>query len=93
MTTPQRFAIGQAVTPRVGVFKGVSKPAPQQGEVYHVSSYFWGQQHPNGSPYWYILLVEISGYCYYEAGFEPVEVTTEQIEALVEESISQPVQL
>lgn len=85
---PQRFEIGQAVTPRYGVdWNGRSPnytdvPSPKM-DVLHVSSYKekWG--------YWYIRIVEMPQDCYYrEDQFEPLISDSELAREL--ESIEVP---
>lgn len=92
---PQRFTPGQAVTPKKKEFKiednpsGLPPPTVRFGEIYHVEEYrvFW-----NGN--WYMTLTEQGPrYEFADISFDPVDLTTEQIAELVEESLSKPVEI
>lgn len=93
----QRFEIGQAVTPKRG--EGFSNwygiPAPTQ-DIFHVHGYKHGSTFPlpvNAmKDDWYISLGPEDGNLWrWEPGFEPVELTSESISALMEQTISEPV--
>ena len=75
---PQRFEIGQAVTPNTKDQKlEPGCPPLLFGEVYHVRKYF-GPHIYNGVRAWYIELEEISGgFIYLEFMLSPVISDTE----------------
>ena len=95
---PQRFEIGQAVALKHGNAKisNSSHPrecsAPLPSVIYHVAEYFMGTfQDLKGK--WLISLKEIDQRNFYnEDAFEPVEMTSEEIQALTDESISVPIE-
>ena len=70
---PQRFDIGQAVTPNIRedrwFYEGTpSEVKPKFGEIYHVKMY---DEYSKGS--WYIILSELPNTdAFNEAGFDPV---------------------
>lgn len=75
---PQRFEIGQAVTPNKKKWEHVHDDVPMPpsfGNVYHVSEY-WNFE----DNLWYIHLKEVpDSYVYNEEGFDPV-ITTHELE-------------
>jgi len=101
---PQRFEIGQAVTPKinmewpicttVGINGVLPLPPPErvslprQGEIYHVSGY-----QAYDDRIWGIFLSEYIGQnlTFAEPNFDPVELTTSDITALMEETIPEEV--
>jgi len=95
---PQRFEIGQAVTLKVSKKIPTQNPdSPSEsiklGEIYHVEKYYSPYQMgkaPNGYFFdgWYCDLTEIDS-CVAEDILDPVELTTEQITALIEETLPQ----
>ena len=90
---PKRFSEGQAVTPNKkewGPVEGYEiSPPPIFGKEYHVSSYYDFE-----NDHWYIFLDEMPSNCVFnEEGFDPVDLTTEQVSEVVEESLSMPVEL
>lgn len=78
---PQRFQIGQAVTPKAGSWQEIGEktgavPMALFGKVYHVRAYC---AYP-GDEEWYIILQELGGYAsYQEQRFEPL-ISTEELE-------------
>lgn len=83
---PQRFEIGQEVTPKVNsvwvIHENICRPplVPRQGEIYHVLLYCRGV----GVDGPCIELEEAgAGVCYMEDHFEPL-ITTEQLEKMME---------
>jgi hypothetical protein len=95
---PQRFEIGQAVTPRGAQWR-YEHPSPQDispspdprfGEIYHVKRY--SHREANAGLGWGIQLNELVGTTWYlETSFDPVEITTEQLEVMISET--QPVEV
>lgn len=81
---PQRFEIGQAVTPKIdkefALIKGSGdSPDPKFGNIYHVSEYLFEMNE------WFISLDEMPDDIYYsEIDFDPVITTSELTEALEE---------
>lgn len=93
---PQRFEIGQAVTPSLKVVT-LETPSygakPIMGEIYHVEEYIhWNDErikHCSRKGVWYVSLREYTTNFCAEDLLDPVELTSEQISALIEESITE----
>lgn len=83
---PQKFQLGQAVTPiNNKEYKTVSGldggDDPRFGKIYHVSEYRerFGE--------WYIGISELSPFIFWnENRFAPIEMTSESLTALLEET-------
>ncbi len=89
---PQRFEIGQAVTPKYKKWYvdvgNPNAPRPRYGEVYRVRQYQWDQSDNS----WYIAFYEIPGSVgYWEEGFDPV--VTDAVLSKELESITKPVEV
>lgn len=88
----QRFNIDQAITPKVGAtFTLRRSPVPTQGNIYHVKEYITPENcdrvFSNG-----VILHEMPPDAVYdERKFDPVDLTTEQVNALIEETLPQEV--
>lgn len=85
----QRFKIGQAIAPKMGVDWYGPGIRVSNVEVYHVLSY----HHPSevkffdGDPHincWYIQLCEVPGTGYAEEYFDPV-ISTHELQSLLSE--------
>jgi len=91
---PQRFEIGQPVTPKRGEdWSGKNNneifPLPE-GEIYHIKSYSWFGDFAE----WAVCLIEIPGRsCFMEYHFEPVITSAELTELLKEEPLTVEVDL
>lgn len=83
--TPQRFEIGQAITPKIDNRPWITNNPgygcpPKQGDIYHVTSY-WYYKYGR----WFIALREMPGkQIYDENEFDPV-ITTNQLEEALNE--------
>lgn len=82
---PQRFKIGQEVTPTRGRWRGAEREGKfplKYGSIYTVQSYV------DKNNEWYIQLVEFDKdrliHFFAEKGFEPV-ITTKELEGLLSE--------
>ena len=93
---PQRFEIGQAVTPKRGWNWedndfGLGRPS---SDIFHVSGYLHPSTPKRYYPDlefmgWYITLREFPQSRFFsESGFDPIELTTEQVTSLLEEPIT-----
>ncbi len=83
---PQRFEIGQAITPKVKAWgdaiSGLPLPSPDDpefGKVYHVRSYW-----PYGGEWWICLNEVNEDNAFLETNFEPLITDSVLAEALSE---------
>lgn len=97
---PQKFQIGQPVVIKMKDYQtGQRAPSFTQkispADILHVSQYWPGDKVINGNPNaWFCGMREwANDQLVDESALDPVDLTSEEIAELVEESISQPVEV